>query len=152
MFNTEYMKIALNQAKKAANEGNEVPVGAVLCSADNKILAQTHNLCEKLYDISAHAEILAIREASKKLKTSRLQGCKLWITLEPCPMCMAAISYARIAQIYFAATDPKSGGAFLSNHPSLSHKVEIFGGIMEDESKAILQDFFQRKRNSNHPS
>ncbi len=139
------MKIALTQAQKAFDMG-EVPVGAVLCDADGNILTQTHNLCETQSDITQHAEILAIRQASKFLNNSRLTGCSLWVTLEPCPMCMAAIALARIKYVYFAAYDHKSGGSFLHAHKNLHHNVEIYGGIMEQEASQLMRQFFALRR------
>lgn len=139
------MKIALTQAQKAFAMG-EIPVGAVLCNADGTILAQTHNLCEARSDITQHAEILAIQTASQLLGSRRLLNCNLWVTLEPCPMCMAAIALARIKRVYFAAYDDKSGGSFLHSHKNLHHHVEIYGGIMEQEASQLLRRFFASKR------
>lgn len=146
---TEYMKIALNQAKKAYHHG-EIPVGAVVVDKNGLILAQTHNLCETNLDISAHAEILALKEAAQKIGSPRLTDCDLWVTLEPCAMCAAAISYARIKRLYFGAYDPKSGGIYtgpkIYTHKTIHHKPEVYGGILEDECKQLLQDFFKDKR------
>ncbi len=149
MFQTEYMEIALNQAQKAYN-CNEVPVGAVITTASGEILAQTHNLCETQKDVTAHAEILAIKKAAQKLGHARLTGCDLWVTLEPCAMCAAAIAFSRIKRLYFGAFDPKGGGVFagpcLFNQPTIFHKPEIYGGILEDQSRTLLQSFFLEKR------
>ncbi len=147
MFSKEYMTIALMEAQKAFAIG-EVPVGAVLCDGQDRILAQSHNLCETERNITLHAEMLAIAKASEKLGNTRLTGCKLWVSLEPCPMCMAAIHHARIDYVYFGAYDPKSGGSFLHNHPNLHHKLEIYGGVMEQEAAQLMQDFFASRRKS----
>ncbi len=149
MFQTEYMEIALNQAQKAYI-ANEIPVGAVITNQQGEILTQAHNLCETLKDVTAHEEILAIREAAQKLNNKQLTGCSLWVTLEPCAMCAAAISFSRIKYLYFAAFDPKSGGIsagpYLFNQPTIHHKPEVYGGILEEKSQKLLQKFFQEKR------
>ncbi|MFV0430980.1 MAG: nucleoside deaminase [Alphaproteobacteria bacterium] len=143
------MKIALNQAKKASLLG-EVPVGAVIVDKNGEIIAQSHNRCEQDFDISAHAEILAIKEAAQKRQTTRLIDCDLWVTLEPCAMCATAISFARIKRLYFGAYDTKSGGIFsgpkIYTHQTIHHKPEVYGGIMEDNCKELMQDFFKLKR------
>ncbi len=150
MFKTEYMELALNQAQKAYKL-NEVPVGAVITSANGDILAQAHNLCEIQKDVTAHAEILVIREAAKKLKNKQLIGCSLWVTLEPCAMCATAISFSRIKRLYFGAFDSKGGGIstgpHIFNQPTIHHTPEVYGGILEKKSQKLLQDFFQAKRN-----
>lgn len=146
----EYMKIALNLAQKAAKT-DEVPVGAVIVNPENgEILAQAYNQSAHSGDATAHAEILAIQQACAKLKTTRLWGLDLYVTLEPCTMCAAAISFARIAHLYFGATDEK-GGAVISGvrfyeAPTCHHRPQYTGGICAEECSQILKDFFAHKR------
>lgn len=141
------MAQALRLARQAAEAG-EVPVGAVLTSADGAVLAQAHNLTRTLPDPTAHAEILVLREAALQSGNERLNGCTLWVTLEPCPMCAAAISEARIARLVYAAADPKGGG--VEHGPRIfahsRHVPEIVSGISEAEAAALLRDFFQTRR------
>lgn len=144
------MERALALAAYAA-EQDEVPIGAVIVDpADGKIISEAYNLSEHILDASAHAEILAIRRACEKLKTNRLREMDLYVTLEPCTMCAAAISFARIKNLYFGATDSK-GGAVVSgvkfyDSPTCHHRPEIQGGIMEKECGEILKSFFKSKR------
>ncbi len=146
----EYMKIALNLAHKAAKT-DEVPVGAIIVNPENgEILAQAYNQSAHSGDATAHAEILAIQQACAKLKTTRLWGLDLYVTLEPCTMCAAAISFARIAHLYFGATDEK-GGAVISGvrfyeAPTCHHRPQYTGGICAEECSQILKDFFAHKR------
>lgn len=144
-----HMDKALDQARAAAGRG-EVPVGAVLLSPTGEILAGTGNRTKELSDPTAHAEILAIREASAKLGTERLTGCDLYVTLEPCPMCASAISQARIARLYYGASDPKSGGVEngpkVFTHSQSHHVPEIYDGIGAEEASRLLTAFFQEKR------
>jgi len=149
----KYMKIAIELAKKAANQ-DEVPIGAVIVdNVNNQIIAQTHNLCEHVTDSTAHAEILAIQEACKNLKQNRLRNCDLYVTLEPCTMCAAAISFARIENLYFGAYDKKGGavinGVKFYDQGSCNHKPNIFSGILEEECAKLLKDFFKAKRKKN---
>lgn len=143
------MDQALIEARAAGVRG-EVPVGAVLVAADGTILAKAGNQTRALNDPTAHAEILVIRAAAQKLKTQRLTGCDLYVTLEPCPMCAAAISAARINRLYFGADDPKSGGITVGprifSHPQSHHIPEVYDGIAAEEAKALLQSFFEEKR------
>ena len=143
------MDIALKEARAAAARG-EVPVGAVLVSSDGSVLAQAGNRTRELCDPTAHAEILVIREAASFLGSERLSGCDLYVTLEPCPMCAAAISAARIARLYYGADDPKSGGisvgARIFSHPQAHHVPEVYDGIAADESRHLLKSFFASKR------
>lgn len=143
------MRRALEEARKAAALG-EVPVGAVLVDAGGALLAAAHNLTEKQNDPTAHAEMLAIREACAKLGTPRLAECDLYVTLEPCPMCAAAISFARIRRLYYGAYDVKSGGVEhgprLFAQPTCHHAPEVIGGMDETESAALLKAFFLLKR------
>jgi tRNA(Arg) A34 adenosine deaminase TadA len=147
MFNS-YMDLAFKEAQSAADRG-EVPVGAVLVK-DNQIIARDGNRTLELNDPTAHAEILTIRAAGAILGSQRLTGCDLYVTLEPCPMCAAAISFARINRLYYGAVDAKSGGAesgirFFSQ-PSCHHSPEIYGGIGAQESATLLKAFFGEKR------
>lgn len=147
MFNS-YMDLAFKEAQSAADRG-EVPVGAVLVK-DNQIIARDSNRTLELNDPTAHAEILTIRAAGAILGSQRLTGCDLYVTLEPCPMCAAAISFARINRLYYGAVDAKSGGAesgirFFSQ-PSCHHSPEIYGGIGAQESATLLKNFFGEKR------
>ena len=144
-----HMGIALEEARAAAKRG-EVPVGAVLVSADGQVLARAGNGTRELNDPTAHAEILVIREAAAKLGTERLTGAELYVTLEPCAMCAAAISFARIARLYYGAADPKSGGvahgARVYSHPQAHHVPEVYDGIAEKEAATLLKAFFSERR------
>ncbi len=143
------MQLALEQAKTAAFRG-EVPVGAVITDANGKVLAASHNMVEGLCDATAHAELLVIKDASHKLKNRRLEGCTLYVTLEPCAMCATAISHARIGRLVFGAFDEKGGGvesgAKIYTQQTTTHKPEVIGGVMEEECKKQLQDFFKNLR------
>ena len=143
-----YMLAALAEADAAAGRG-EVPVGAVVV-ADGKILARAGNRTRELADPTAHAEMLAIRAACAAAASERLPQADLYVTLEPCPMCAAAISFARIRRLYFGASDPKGGGVEhgprIFNQPSCHHAPELYGGIEEARSARLLQDFFARRR------
>jgi tRNA(Arg) A34 adenosine deaminase TadA len=141
---------ALQGAKMAAAQG-EVPVGAVLVNGlTGEIVARGFNCTEQMNDPTAHAEILALRQGGKLLSAPRLVDCDLYVTLEPCPMCAAAISFARIRRLYFGAYDPKSGGVEhgprMYSHAALHHVPEVYGGIDETLCGAILKDFFKDKR------
>ena len=142
------MQHALDLAEKAATQG-EVPVGALIVR-DDKIIAQAHNLVETNHDATAHAELLAIREASARLSTRYLSDCELFVTLEPCAMCAQAISLARLGKLTFSAYDPKSGGvehgARIFQLPTCHHRPEVVGGVMEAQSRALLNDFFVSRR------
>jgi len=133
---TEFMQEALKQARAAAARG-EVPVGAVIVK-DGKIIATGGNETENANDPTAHAEIIALRRACEKENAPRLPDCDLYVTLEPCPLCAAAISFARIRRVYFGAYDP--------HHGKLEHKPDVYGGIAEGEAAALLKDFFKDKR------
>lgn len=144
-----FMPLALAEAKAAGARG-EVPVGAVLLDPENRILAQAGNETRARNDPTAHAEILVIRAACAALGSERLPGCSLWVTLEPCPMCAAAIGFARIERLYFGASDSKSGGVLhgprVLSDSSAHHKPEIFPGIAETECAVLLKEFFFEKR------
>ncbi len=140
-----HMDLALAEARAAASRG-EIPVGAVVADPLGRVLATAGNRTRELNDPSAHAEMLAIRAACIARGSERLPGCALWVTLEPCPMCAAAIGYARIARLHYGAADPKSGGVAqgprVFSHPQCHHRPEIFDGIAAAESKALLTRFF----------
>lgn len=143
-----HMDLALTEARAAAARG-EVPVGAVI-TQDGAIIAQAGNRTRELNDPTAHAEMLAIRAACAALGQERLTGCDLYVTLEPCPMCAAAISNARIARLYYAAADPKSGGVAqgprIFTHPQCHHRPDIYDGISAAQAEQLLRDFFAAKR------
>ncbi len=143
------MDVALAEAK-AAGERGEVPVGAVLVGPDGNVLAVAGNRMRELKDPTAHAEMEAIRAGAKALGSERLTGCDLYVTLEPCPMCAAAISAARITRLYYGADDPKSGGvahgARVFTHPQCHHLPEVYDGIGADASALLLQRFFAERR------
>lgn len=144
-----YMDLALAEAKAAAEAG-EVPVGAVIVGPDGLVLAAGRNRTRAGNDPTAHAEIAAIRTACAALGQERLTGCDLYVTLEPCPMCAAAISFARIRRLYFGASDPKGGGvehgARVFTHATCHHAPEVYGGIAEDAAAQLLKSFFAERR------
>jgi len=146
----KWMQLALNAAKEAELSG-EVPIGAVI-TLDNELIATGHNLCITNSDPSAHAEVVALRAAGSFLKNYRLLGATLYVTLEPCIMCVGAMIHARIANCVFGAFDPKTGaaGSVIDgfNQPMHNHKVTSIGGILASECGSLLQNFFSRKRNS----
>lgn len=142
------MALALAEARAAAGRG-EVPVGAVIVRG-GQVLASTGNPTLELKDPTAHAETLAIRIACEAIGSERLIDCDLYVTLEPCPMCAAAISFARIRRLYFAASDPKGGavenGVRLYSSPTCHHAPEVYGGLSEREAADLLRDFFRDRR------
>ena len=144
-----YMKVALEEAAKALERG-EVPIGAVIVENSGNIVARAGNETRARLDPSAHAEVLAIREACTVLKTERLVNCDMYVTLEPCAMCAALIANARIRRIYFAASDPKSGGiqqgARIFDRKQTHHVPEIYSGIGEEKAAELLRNFFSKKR------
>ncbi len=144
----EPMQRALALARIAADEG-EVPVGAVIVR-DGAIIAEGRNTPRTDHDPTAHAEISAIRAACKLLEQERLEGCELWVTLEPCAMCAGAIAHARIARLYYAAPDPKGGavehGGRIFQQPQSLHKPEVYSGMGETEAAEQLRSFFKAKR------
>jgi tRNA(adenine34) deaminase len=144
----EPMRAALDAAAKAAANG-EVPVGAVVVQGGT-IVAVAANAPRTLHDPTAHAEMLAIREAARVLGRERLEDCDLWVTLEPCGMCAGAIAHARIARLYYGAGDPKGGavehGPRFFAQPTCHHRPEIYSGIGEGEAGALLRDFFRERR------
>ena len=142
------MARALELAREAAVTG-EVPVGAVVVK-DGAIIGEAHNAPRALADPTAHAEILALRRAASALGSERLEGCELWVTLEPCAMCAGAIALARIARLYYGAPDPKGGavehGARVFEQPQCLHRPEVYAGIGEEPAAALLREFFAARR------
>lgn len=146
------MEAALEEARAAGARG-EVPVGAVIVNAKGEIVARAGNTTRADKDPSAHAELSAIRKACAVLGQERLTDYDLYVTLEPCPMCAGAISWARIKRLYFGAADPKSGGvlhgARVFDHPQCHHKPEIYDGIAGEACEALLKSFFAERRHQN---
>lgn len=147
----KWMQKALLQAQAAARHG-EVPVGAVVIK-EGRVIARAHNRRESGQDPTAHAEILALRRAARKLGGWRLSGCTLVVTMEPCPMCAGAAVNARIDRIVFGAYDEKAGccGTILdvTGEPSFNHRCTVTGGVLEQDCRAVLQDFFRQRRKNN---
>ncbi|WP_322987922.1 nucleoside deaminase [Hoeflea sp.] len=148
MISTSYMDMALEQARAAADRG-EVPVGAVVVR-DGVVLARAGNRTRELNDITAHAEILAIRQAADLLGSERLTDADLYVTLEPCTMCAAAISFARLRRLYFGAEDEKGGavvnGVRFFSQPTCHHSPEIYPDLASTDATRLLKDFFQGRR------
>ncbi|HUO78616.1 MAG TPA: tRNA adenosine(34) deaminase TadA [Steroidobacteraceae bacterium] len=143
------MRRALELAR-AAEAAGEVPVGALVVAADGRVVGEGWNQPLQAHDPSAHAEIVALRAAGRALASYRLGGATLYVTLEPCPMCLAALVHARIARLVFGAWDPRQGAAGsafdLTRSPALNHAVDAFGGVLAEECGALLRDFFARRR------
>lgn len=143
-----FMEEAIELAKEAARQG-EVPVGAVVV-LEGEIISRAHNLVETLRDPTAHAEILALRQAAQILQATRLGDCDLYVTLEPCTMCASAIAHSRVKRLYYGAYDPKGGavdhGVRFFSQPTCFHRPEVFGGIDEKECSSLLLNFFGDKR------
>ncbi|MBN9261399.1 MAG: nucleoside deaminase [Hyphomicrobium sp.] len=139
------MDRALALARAAAELG-EIPVGAIVVGPDGSVIAEAHNLTRARKDPTAHAEMLVIQQATQVLQSERLIGCDLYVTLEPCPMCAAAISFARLRRLYYGAADPKGGGvehgARVFSHATCHHAPEIYPGLGESEARAMLEQFF----------
>jgi tRNA(adenine34) deaminase len=149
----KFMSLALREAQRALDE-DEVPVGAVIVQG-GRVVARAHNRPIHLNDPTAHAEILALRRAAKKLGNYRLNDCTLYVTIEPCAMCAGAIVQARLQRVVFGASDPKAGagGSALKilNHPRLNHRVEVLRGVMPEDCAIILREFFcSRRKELNH--
>lgn len=144
-----HMDTALEEARLAAARG-EVPVGAVVIAPGGRLVARAGNRTREFNDPTAHAEMLALRAACAAAGSERLPGHALYVTLEPCPMCAAAISFARIARLHYGAADPKSGGVAhgprIYTHPQCHHVPEVHDGIAADEAEALLRDFFASRR------
>ncbi len=143
------MRAALAEAE-AAGERGEVPVGAVLVDAEGVIIARAGNRVEELSDPTAHAEVLVLREGGRRIGSPRLVTCDLWVTLEPCPMCAAAIGFARIRRLYFGAYDVKGGGVEhgprIFDQPTCHHRPEVIGGLNATPAEALLRAFFAQRR------
>jgi tRNA(adenine34) deaminase len=148
MASPSFMQIALQEARAAQARG-EVPVGCVIVR-DGAVIARAGNRTLTERDPTAHAELLAIRQAAAMLKGERLSDCDLYVTLEPCAMCAAALSFARIKRLYFGASDPKGGavenGVRFFSSPTCHHRPDVYGGINESESAALLKNFFAERR------
>ena len=144
-----HMELALREARAAAERG-EVPVGAAIVAPNGRAVASAGNRTRELNDPTAHAEILAIRAACQETGSERLIGYDLYVTLEPCPMCAAAISFARVARLYYGAADPKGGGVEhgprVFSHATCHHRPELYPGLSEDISSDLLRSFFSERR------
>lgn len=144
-----HMDAALAEARAAATRG-EVPVGAVVVAPSGEVVARAGNRTRELSDPTAHAEVLALRAACAAAGSDRLAGHDLYVTLEPCPMCAAAISFARVARLYYGAADPKSGGVAqgprVFSHPQCHHVPEVYDGIGAEAASALLTGFFRERR------
>ena len=150
LFHLINMRLALDEAERAADE-DEVPVGAVILSlADGEIIASAHNQREQLRDPTAHAEMIALTQAAHRLQSWRLEDCILYVTLEPCPMCAGAIVQARLPMVVYGCADPKAGACHslyqLLSDERLNHRSQVIGGVMADECAALLTQFFAAKR------
>ncbi len=149
----QWMHQALNLAQEAGNQG-EVPVGAVVVDAHNQLIASASNRKERDRDPTAHAEVLALRDAARRLNRWHLQGCRLYVTLEPCPMCAGAIVQSRISQLIYGTDDPKTGAIRtvlnLPNSAVSNHNPQVVGGILEQACRNQLQSWFAQRRQLNH--
>ncbi len=143
------MELALAEAKKAGQSG-EVPVGAVVVDGSGRVAAAAHNRVVSLADVSAHAEILALRAACAAMANYRLPGSTLYVTVEPCPMCMGAVIHARVARLVFGAFDPKWGAAGslydFAADDRFNHQVEVVSGVCEEACRSLMQEFFRNRR------
>lgn len=148
MNDTEYMGLALEEAKKAYAIG-EVPIGAIIVK-DGEIIAAAHNLRETGHDATAHAEVMAIRQACEKIGHWRLTGATLYVTIEPCPMCAGALVMSRIARLVYGAADYKAGAVEslfnITNHSGLNHQMEVTAGVREEECRTLMKEFFRERR------
>jgi tRNA(adenine34) deaminase len=148
-FHLAHMTMALDEAQQAAAE-DEVPIGALIVSAERGVIARAHNQREQLHDPTAHAEMIAITQAAQALQSWRLENCFLYVTLEPCPMCAGAIVQARIPFVIYACTDPKAGACEtlyqITNDARLNHRARVLGGVLNERCAAVLSDFFAAKR------
>lgn len=149
MDHNHFMRQAISEAQQAARE-DEVPVGAVLVDQGGAVLAKAHNQTITLCDPTAHAEILALRSASQAVKNYRLLNTVLYVTIEPCVMCMGALLHARVSKLVYGAKDPKWGAAGscydLATDPRFNHVIDVQGGVLENECRELIQAFFQHKR------
>jgi len=148
-FHLEHMAMALEEAGAALAE-DEVPVGAVIVSFTRGVVGRAHNQREQLVDPTAHAEMIAITQAAQAVGSWRLDGCALFVTLEPCPMCAGAIVQARLPMVVYGCTDPKAGACNtlyrITSDPRLNHRSQVIGGVLADRCAAVLSDFFAAKR------
>lgn len=148
-FHVHHMELALEEAATAADE-DEVPVGAVIVHPERGVVARAHNQREQLQDPTAHAELVALTQAAAALKSWRLEGCALYVTLEPCPMCAGALVQARVPVVVYGCTDPKAGACHtlyqITNDSRLNHRCAVVGGVLADRCAGVLTDFFRRKR------
>jgi tRNA(adenine34) deaminase len=146
--NEVFIRAALAEARKAEKLG-EVPVGAVI-TLNDKIIARGYNKNITSNDPTAHAEIVALKAAAQKLKNYRLNGCRMYVTIEPCPMCAGALVWSRISEIVFGAYDPKAGacGSVVNvvDHKKLNHRIKTTGGVLEKDCRSIIQKFFKKRR------
>jgi tRNA(adenine34) deaminase len=148
-FHVAHMEMALEEAQLAADE-DEVPVGAVIVSFQEGVIARGHNQRELLVDPTAHAEMIAITQAAQALRSWRLENCALYVTLEPCPMCAGAIVQARLPLVVYGCTDPKAGACDtlyrIASDPRLNHRAQVIGGVLSERCAAVLSTFFAGKR------
>ena len=146
-----YMGLALEEAKKAAALG-EIPIGAILVQGE-EVIARAHNMRETWQDATAHAEVIVIQEACKKLKRWRLTGCTLYVTVEPCPMCSGAIVNGRVERVVYGCPDIKAGGAEsifnIITNPNLNHVAQVTSGVREEECAQVMKEFFKKRREEN---
>lgn len=150
MNDMDYMGLALEEAKKAYTIG-EVPIGAIIVK-DGEVIAAAHNLRETGHDATAHAEVMAIRQACEKIGHWRLTGATLYVTIEPCPMCAGALVMSRVARLVYGAADYKAGAVEslfnITNHSGLNHRIEVTAGVREEECRSLMKEFFRERRTS----
>lgn len=147
-FDKEFMTLALEEAQHALSK-DEVPIGAVIVK-DGHVIARAHNLRESWHDATAHAEMLALKEACERLQNWRLMGCTIYVTMEPCPMCAGAMQQARLARLVYGIADPKAGAAGsvmnVVDEPKLAHRLKITSGVEEENCRDLINVFFRRLR------
>ncbi len=148
-FHEAHMSMALEEAELAIEE-DEIPVGAIIVSLQQGVIARAHNQREQLHDPTAHAEMIAITQAAQALHSWRLEGCILYVTLEPCPMCAGAIVQARLPLVVYGTTDPKAGACDtlyrIPTDPRLNHRAQVIGGVLAEQCGGVLSEFFAKKR------
>jgi tRNA(adenine34) deaminase len=151
-FHVAHMELALEEAA-VADAADEVPVGAVIVHLERGVIASTHNQREELGDPTAHAEMIALRQAARAVNSWRLDDCFLYVTLEPCPMCAGAAVQARLPVVVYGCTDPKAGACHtlyqITSDPRLNHRSQVVSGVLADRCAAVLSNFFARKRAAN---
>jgi tRNA(adenine34) deaminase len=154
-FHLHHMELALAEAQLAA-DADEIPVGCVIVSLEDGVVAAGHNQREQLQDPTAHAEMIAITQAAQSLRSWRLDHCVLYVTLEPCPMCAGAIVLARLPMVVYGATDPKAGACStlyqIASDPRLNHRAQVVSGVLAQRCASVLSDFFTSKRRERKPS